>query len=254
VPDIRWLDSVDSTNRYLLDAAAHLPSGTIVAADTQTAGRGRQGRRWSSPPGVNLYTSILLKPPAATAPAAILTQAASLAIRDTVRAAGVPQAWIKWPNDVLVEQRKLAGVLTECRLAGGHPEALVIGMGVNLNMSTAALAAIGQPATSLAVETGQPVNREAFCQQLHTRLLANLEELATAGTTALHARWVAASRLPGQLVTLVLPGGDVCGTVTDFGYDGSLFLRLADGSTRAYHAGEVSLRLAPSPANGGLSG
>jgi BirA family biotin operon repressor/biotin-[acetyl-CoA-carboxylase] ligase len=250
VPDILWFPTLDSTNRYLLDAAATLPSGTLVAADTQTAGRGRQGRAWVSPPGVNLYASLLLKPPELTAPPTILTQAASLAICDTVRAAGVAGAWIKWPNDVLVEQRKLAGVLTECRLTAGVPDALVIGMGVNLNMNATALAAIGQPATSVAAETGRPVERTAFCQALRDRLLANLATLAGAGPAALHARWVAASRLPGQTVIVTLPTGPVSGTVVALAADGALHLRLADGALRVCQAGEVSLRLANGAAAG----
>jgi BirA family biotin operon repressor/biotin-[acetyl-CoA-carboxylase] ligase len=124
--DVRWFDIVDSTNRYLLGcAAAGDPEGVVAVADEQTAGRGRLGREWIAPPGAALLVSVLLRPQVPPDQVHLVTLAAALALLDAVPAA---HARIKWPNDVVVDDRKLAGILAEADSGG----AVVVGMGCNV--------------------------------------------------------------------------------------------------------------------------
>ncbi len=239
------LNVVDSTNSWLLERMHLLDSGTIVIAAEQTAGRGRHGRQWQSPPGCNLYTSILLKPPFLRVDLALLPQIASLAIYDALRDVGVKGAWIKWPNDVFVEHAKIAGVLCESKLRAGKVDALVVGMGVNLNMSPEALAGIGQPATSVLRETGGGIDGLEMASRVYCYFNDGYRQTQQSGFEALYERWRDASRLVGQRVRLDQPSQSIHGRVTGLLPDGGLQVELADGEQRTFYHGEVSLRLAP---------
>ncbi|MBF0416860.1 MAG: biotin--[acetyl-CoA-carboxylase] ligase [Magnetococcales bacterium] len=125
---------LDSTNRYTLDLArTGAPEGTVVVADAQSQGRGRLGRLWASPPGENLYLSMLLRPAIPVAHAPRLTLVAGLAALDAIRETGVTEARLKWPNDILVQGRKLAGILMEMAAEGERVRHVVVGVGVNVN-------------------------------------------------------------------------------------------------------------------------
>src|SRR5689334_10678627 len=124
--DVRWFAELDSTNRYLVDEArAGAPAGVVAVADHQTAGRGRLGRTWIAPPGAALLVSVLLRPRLPADRVHLVTLAAALALVDALPDAG---ARIKWPNDVVVDDRKLAGILAEADSGG----AVVVGMGCNV--------------------------------------------------------------------------------------------------------------------------
>jgi BirA family biotin operon repressor/biotin-[acetyl-CoA-carboxylase] ligase len=127
--DVRWFASIDSTNRYLLDAArGGAPEGAVAVADEQTAGRGRLGRSWVAPPGSSLLVSALLRPDLPPDSLALVTMAAGLACIAAVETAGGVAARLKWPNDVVVDDRKLAGILAE-----KDGDAVVVGMGCNVH-------------------------------------------------------------------------------------------------------------------------
>ncbi len=149
--DVRWFDRIDSTNRYLLDRAAEgAPEGLVAVADEQTAGRGRLGRTWVAPPGSALLVSALLRPRLAVDRTHLVTLAAGLAALDAVRALTGVQAGLKWPNDVVVDDRKLAGILAEADGVG----AVVVGMGCNVrpDVLPADLASI---ATAVSLDRGE---------------------------------------------------------------------------------------------------
>jgi BirA family biotin operon repressor/biotin-[acetyl-CoA-carboxylase] ligase len=127
--DVRWFDRVDSTNRYLLQCASEgAPEGVVAVADEQTAGRGRLGRTWVAPAGSALLVSVLLRPALPAERMHLVTLAAGLAALDAIDALTPVRAGLKWPNDVVVDDRKLAGVLAEADGAG----AVVVGMGCNV--------------------------------------------------------------------------------------------------------------------------
>jgi BirA family transcriptional regulator, biotin operon repressor / biotin---[acetyl-CoA-carboxylase] ligase len=165
-PDVRWYESVPST----MDVAAALaaegaPHGVVVAAQQQTAGRGRRGATWQSPPGAGLYFSIIVRPvPQAAsrkpqAPLSLITLAAGVGVRDGISAATGLAADLKWPNDLLVNRRKLSGILAEGHALGTALQAVVIGVGVNL-APAAYPPEVSARATSLEGELGRLIDRD----------------------------------------------------------------------------------------------
>ncbi len=150
------LDTIGSTNdEALARARAGAPHGTAVTARAQTQGRGRQGRAWHSPPGENVYLSIILRLPIAPAAAPPLTLAVGVAVCETVRRlAG--RASLKWPNDVLIEGKKVAGILTETSTRGAELDAVIVGIGVNV-ATTSFPPELAVLATSLTIAAGHPI-------------------------------------------------------------------------------------------------
>ena len=158
--------TIDSTNARLARLAkAGAPDGTVVLADAQTAARGRRGIPWFSPSGVNLYASALFRRPLAAKDLPVFTLIMALAMVDAVDEVGLHAA-IKWPNDILVGRKKVAGGLAECAMRGDVVDYVILGAAANLNVTSAALAqALGPTdhvATSLAELTGAPIDRNAF--------------------------------------------------------------------------------------------
>ncbi len=250
------LDSCASTN----DAAAGLARdgaehGTVVVAREQTAGRGRLGRTWHSPAGENLYLSLVVRPevPAHAVPS--ITLAAGLAVIDAVNSAGVA-ASLKWPNDVLARGRKLAGILTEMSsratssapppLAGGglgggrshRVEHVIVGIGVNLDTQVFP-DELDRLATSLAIETGGPVDRAAFEAALLAGLSAWIDRWAAGGVAAIAEAWMDRARLGP--VKVVDDGQVVEGEAVGLDGDGALIVIGEDGARRRVTAGDVVL-------------
>jgi len=240
---IIYLAEVDSTNSYCMREVASLASGTFVVADSQTAGRGRLGRAWHSPPGCNLYVSIILKPPFQRLNPAVLPQTASLAAYNTVRDYGVQDVWIKWPNDVYVGDRKLAGVLTESRVVAGVVEAVVTGIGINLNMSPAELAVIDKPATALGAQLGRDIDRDDCLQRLAGYFNAACVTCQNHGFEQIYAEWRDASALVGRRVSITGAVTSVTGTVRDFAKDGSIVIVDETGALQTVRSGDLTLIL-----------
>ena len=176
--DVRWHTSVPSTMdvaaALAADGAAH---GVVVAAEEQTAGRGRRGSTWSSPPGAGLYFSLIARPSRAST-LSLLTLAAGVGVREGVAAASGLAADLKWPNDVLVGRRKLAGILAEGLAIGTNHQAIVIGVGVNVQPA-AYPPDVAARATSIESELGRAVDRDALFTAILDAMwhrLATLEE------------------------------------------------------------------------------
>jgi BirA family biotin operon repressor/biotin-[acetyl-CoA-carboxylase] ligase len=201
--DVRWFPVIDSTNRYLLDcAAAGAPEGVVAVADEQTAGRGRLGRTWVAPPGAALLVSVLLRPSLPPDRLHLVTLAAGLAALDALP--DVP-ARVKWPNDVVVGERKLAGILAESDAAG----AIVVGMGLNVRDDWF-------PAELAATACAVPVDRSEL---LATWLQAYDHRLDA--LDGVRADSIARSATLGQRVRVELPGETFEGTaraLTEEGY------------------------------------
>src|SRR5512141_155286 len=179
---LHWFEEVGSTNdvaKELADeGAAH---GEVVVAESQTAGRGRRGRAWASPPGRNLYVSVVLRPELPPSRAAELTLLASVAVCQAVRQAGVT-AGIKWPNDLVSRGRKLAGILTELAADPDRVQWVVLGIGINVNLRLEDLPDDLRPiATSLAIARGEPVPRTLFAAAVLTALEEWLDRHAEEG-------------------------------------------------------------------------
>ena len=221
------LETVDSTQTEIQRlAAAGAPEGTVVTARHQRAGRGRRGHDWWDAPGQSLLCSVLLRP--ACAPAAVpqLSLVGGLAVAEALAESAGVRARIRWPNDVLVDGRKVSGVLAEATSAGGERvQHAVLGIGINL-AQTAFPEEIAARATSLRLLTGRDPDADAVLGALLAALGQRYAEWGGGGFAALRLAWLACSTLPGQPVRL--PDGTE-GRGEDVGADGILLARGADG-------------------------
>jgi len=252
--DITYLHTVDSTNVMAARAASRgAAEGLLVIAEEQKAGRGRLGRRWVSPPGVGLWFSVVLRPadlpPEATGRLLML---AGCAVAQAIEQVARLSPWLKWPNDVLVNDHKVAGLLGQAGLplplggegrgeGGGLPWA-VIGVGLNVNADAATMRAIAPNASSLLVERGRPVSRVRLLRAILEGIEPRYEALRAGETERLRAEWAARLATLGQHVTVTTPDAALEGQAEDVDADGALLLRLPDGRLERLLAGDVTLR------------
>jgi BirA family transcriptional regulator, biotin operon repressor / biotin---[acetyl-CoA-carboxylase] ligase len=217
---------VSSTNDCLRDFAARgARAGTVLVAEEQRLGRGRLGQRWFSPPGVNIYASVLFRPLLEADELLSFSFTASLALVDAIEALGVPAA-IKWPNDVLVGGKKVAGTLVDCGMRGAAVDYVILGVGVNVNVRTAALRdALGAAAgfsTSLCEALGHEVDRNAFLAAWLDRLEAWQLRWKHEGPAALQKAWADRDILTGRRVEVRGEGATFEGRVLGLAPNGSL--------------------------------
>jgi BirA family biotin operon repressor/biotin-[acetyl-CoA-carboxylase] ligase len=244
--ELHWYDEIDSTNRLALELArAGAPAGTAVVAESQTAGRGRLGRTFFSPPHQNLYVSIVLRPALSTAEAPTLILAAAVAVADAVAEAigASSRVEIKWPNDVLVDGRKVSGILMELGAEAARVQFCVLGIGVNLNVDPADFPAdFRAAATSLAAAGGRRLDRAAFTRSLFGALERTLEVHARGGFAGVRPAFESRFRMAGRRVRVrELDGSETAGAVRGIDADGALLVERADGRVERVVAGDVTL-------------
>ena len=203
------------------------PEGLWLRADRQSGGRGRQGRAWQSPPG-NLYASTIVRLRPGDPPAPTLALVAAVALQEVV-AAEVPEVRIKWPNDLLADGAKLAGILLE-----REGDAVVVGFGVNVAHHPEGLA---QPTTSLAALVRPAPDAARLCERLAQGFAARLEQWRREGLAPLRSAWIAAAHPVGT----PLATSEGRGAFDGLDESGALRLRLPDGQRRLIHAGDVFL-------------
>jgi BirA family transcriptional regulator, biotin operon repressor / biotin---[acetyl-CoA-carboxylase] ligase len=232
---------IDSTNsRAVTLARGGAPEGVVVVAEEQTAGRGRLGRRWHAPRGSALLMSLLFRPPLAPAHAQRVTMVCSLAVVRAVAEVGGVDARVKWPNDIVVANAKLGGLLTELRVGAGGLEYVVVGVGLNVNLDVALLPDLISPATSLSIELGRPVSRRDLLVSF-LRCADDLYGRLRDGWLP-RAAWRQALITLGRDVTVGMAGEALHGVAEDVDEDGALLLRTGDGALRRVLAGDVTLR------------
>lgn len=241
--EIVYLDTVDSTNSLAMTLATRgAAHGTVVTADRQTNGKGRKGRKWISPPGANLYLSIILKPevsPAEASQIPILSVIAS--VRALERMVSELPFTIKWPNDIYCRGRKISGTLCEMKAEIDRVNHVVVGTGINVNMESSD-DSIRDIATSLLMETGSEFSRvrtaafllEEF-ERVYNRWLSegNLEFIID--------EWDRYSLLKDKLVDVRTAARIVSGKAAGIARNGALKLELPDGTVRMVYAGDASL-------------
>jgi BirA family biotin operon repressor/biotin-[acetyl-CoA-carboxylase] ligase len=230
-----YFPSLDSTNSHAFELAREgAAEGTLIMTDDQTAGRGRIGRTWKSLPGQQLAFSLVLRP---TFPAHFLVMAAAVAVADAVSGVTGLPADIKWPNDVLVQGRKVCGILIET--SEGFA---VLGIGINANGSLADDPELGARATTLAQERGAVVSREALAAEVLRGLDRIYTALMSGGAAAqedLRDIWRARLVTLGRPVTLRQGEATVAGVAEDVDADGALLLRLGSGTLKPVTWGDV---------------
>lgn len=253
---IYFYDEIDSTNALALQAAtqqASAPHGSCWVADSQTAGRGRrhaggQRKPWHSPPGLNIYMSVLLRPTLELARASGLTLAAGVGICDVLRQKTNLDIWLKWPNDLYIGSRKLAGILTEASTNGTKLEAVVVGVGINVNLEADQIPPELRPIlTTLALESGQHYDRLALLSPLRNAIVQSCDLYCQGGFPAILPDLHRLDRSPGRTVELLQPPAHIAttsrqithGTARGIGPEGQLLVELEDGQHIEVMTGEV---------------
>lgn len=244
--DFILLGQVDSTNTIALNSIQEGgSSGYVVVAEQQSAGRGRRGRQWVSPYGCNIYCSAVWQFQSGAAALEGLSLAVGLAVARALGQVGVERVELKWPNDVLCQGRKLAGILLEMvGDAAGHCH-VVVGIGINVSMSQAAGNwGIDQPWIDATTASGASVSRNRLLSRLLSELLPLLSEFERKGFSAFRQAWSELDAMFGKDVCLHMGGQTVFGRAAGVGESGALAIDTAAGR-QWFNGGEVSLRLAP---------
>lgn len=247
---IHVFDSVDSTNNVLKDLSSKgAPSGTVVIADHQTGGKGRRGRSFSSPSGAGVYLSYLLRPEAGFDKISDLTSWTAVAVADAIKNAYGLDSQIKWVNDLLMNRKKICGILTEVSVEGesGFIDTCIIGIGVNVNESSSDFPAeISEIATSISIEND---GKKYFRAKLASEIIKSMDKLSSDwpdGSSYYLERYRDINVTAGSKITayslMVENGNGRMGTALAINDDFSLKVEFADGSVSDLKSGEVSVR------------
>lgn len=233
-PRIVRVEAVDSTQTLVFELAAQgAPDGSAVVAGYQREGRGRQGRSWYAPPGTALLTSMLVRPPLPLRDLPLYSFVAAVATAEAVERLTGHEPRLKWPNDVLLGDRKVAGILLESRTSPGAPPVVAIGIGLNLAQRSFP-PALADRATSLALETAREIGVDEALVALLDGFRAWRSRLETAGFGPVRARWLAVAHTIGRRVRM--DGLD--GIAVDLAGDGALVVD-EGGRRRHVFAGEI---------------
>lgn len=241
------VDEIESTSTRLLEmAAANAPSGTCLAAEWQSAGRGRRGRSWVSSLGGSLTFSVLWRFERGAGHLGGLSLAVGVAAARALAAGGVDRVQLKWPNDVVVDFRKLAGILVEASGEAQGPTVAVIGIGVNYRLGDRVLGRIDQPVVDVASAVRAPPSRSLLLARLLRELSKVLQAFERRGFGSVREEWRRLHAYQGRRVR-VLPAGEKPfeATVHDVAPDGELVVKTDDGRKVALSSAEISLRPKP---------
>ena len=243
--EIHFFPEIDSTNREARDRArGGAREGTVVLADFQSRGKGRLGRPWESPAGANLYLSVILRPLIPAAAASQITLLAGVAAARALSTVSGLECRIKWPNDIFLRGKKLAGILAEMEGEGSRVEFVILGIGVNVNWRREDFPVdLGATATSLHAESGKEISRAAAATELFRELEKEYTVFIREGFSArLREEWNRLSWINGKRVILTSPEGTLSGRALGLDTDGALLLVDGEGKTRRFIAGDVSLQ------------
>ena len=245
----RWLGrniffsrEVGSTNEWAKELARlGACEGTVVLAETQTAGHGRLGREWLSPVG-GLWFSVILRPQLTPAESARLVFAAGLAVAEALREQYGLRVETKWPNDVLVDGRKTCGVLTEMNSVGEKVNFVVVGVGVNVNFDVGKVfpKELQETATSLKKECGEQVSLDELLRVLLVKLEKTYESFTTGGFLPVLVEWRKYARFLGSQVEVSNDDGRLRGVALDVDEEGALLLKQENGLVKRAFFGEMS--------------
>ncbi|WP_337039145.1 MULTISPECIES: bifunctional biotin--[acetyl-CoA-carboxylase] ligase/biotin operon repressor BirA [Pseudescherichia] len=236
------LPVIDSTNQYLLDRIGTLQSGDACVAEYQQAGRGRRGRKWFSPFGANLYLSMYWRLEQGPAAAIGLSLVIGIVMAEVLRDLGASQVRVKWPNDLYLQDRKLAGILVELTGKTGDAAQIVIGAGINLAMRKVESDVINQGWINLQ-EAGIAIDRNTLAARLINELRAALELFEQEGLTPYLSRWEKLDNFINRPVKLIIGDKEIVGISRGIDTQGALLLE-QNGATKAWMGGEISLRSA----------
>ncbi len=237
---VNVLPVIDSTNQYLLDRISQLTSGDACVAEYQQAGRGRRGRKWFSPFGANLYLSMYWKLDQGPAAAMGLSLVIGIVMAEVLQKLGAEDVRVKWPNDLYLKDRKLAGILVELTGKTGDAAQLVIGAGINLKMREPAADSIDQGWINLQ-EAGVNIDRNQLTATLLQELRSALRQFEVEGLPPFITRWRKLDNFLDRPVKLLIGEQEIHGIERGIDQQGALLLE-QDGVIKPFIGGEISLR------------
>lgn len=234
--NIHYFKETESTNILARDMAGSVDEGTVVIAESQTGGRGRMGRKWISPEG-GIWLSVVLKPRMQPLHAPRITLLAGVAVAKTIRNFGLP-AKIKWPNDVLINGKKVCGILTEIGAEMDSIQYVVVGVGIDANVDTETFPEeFRDSSTSLKNELGYDINRVEFVQKLLIELESLYLKFQKEGFTSIIEEWRMMSATIGQWVKITTQSRIMYGEAVGVDSDGALILETGEGRLEKIVAG-----------------
>lgn len=238
-----YFDRVSSTNSIArLMALCGAAEGTIVMSESQTLGKGRHGRHWDCPPGKGLLISMILRPPIAIRKIPPLTLLAGVAVVESLRRSGIYRAGIKWPNDIIIDGKKICGILAESLNSKRYGQAVIIGLGINVNQDISDLPPdCLETSTSLKLKTGSHWPRLQVLKEFLTGWDLHYKCFLTSGSGYIREKWLQYNHTLGRTVIISRGQDSVPGQAVDISEDGGLLVRLADGEIEEFLAGDVSL-------------
>ena len=234
---------LSSTNlQAKLDAENGAAQGTLLVADKQTAGRGRRGRTWSSPEGTNAYFTLILKPEFHVELASMITLGMGIAVADGIRETCQAQAYIKWPNDIVINGKKVCGMLAEMSVERDYIHYVVMGVGINVGLQEFP-PEITNMATCLEAECGYKVSRATLIANVMSKFEAYYEIFRKEGSLkGLRERYNSLLINQGREVRVLAPKAEFQGVSRGINEAGELLVELEDGTVTEVYAGEVSVR------------
>lgn len=239
-PNLAIIPVIDSTNQYLLERMNELQSGDACIAEYQQAGRGRRGRQWFSPFGANLYMSMYWRLEQGPVAAMGLSLVIGIVIAETLQQLGAQDVRVKWPNDLYLQDRKLAGILVELTGKTGDAAQIVMGAGINLAMRGAEAAQINQGWINLQ-EAGIAIDRNDLAARLINSLREALPLFERDGLAPFTERWKALDNFFNRPVKLLIGEREIHGIARGIDKQGGLLLE-QDGEVKSWVGGEISLR------------
>jgi len=235
-----YFDEIASTNGFMLSHTTELKNGDVCVAEYQSAGRGRRGRTWVSPYGHHLYFSLFWTFPQGMAQAMGLSLVVACTLVEVLKSFGVENIGVKWPNDIYLDNKKLAGILIEMSGQADSQCQLIIGVGVNMAMSEEQGKGIDQPWSDLSDLVDMP-DKTALVIELQKQLKRDIQLFEREGLAAFKARWQAADLFFGREIRLLMADNFVDGICRGVDEQGAVLLETADGM-QAFIGGEISLR------------
>jgi BirA family biotin operon repressor/biotin-[acetyl-CoA-carboxylase] ligase len=241
---LHYYSKTDSTNdKAFALGIAGAPEGTVVIADRQSRGKGRLQRSWHSPPGVNIYTSLILRPRIASSEAARIPIMAGIAVAEVLDKYYPSKIKLKWPNDVLLNNKKVCGILSQAKISEGKIDFIVLGIGINVNIAyNQFLEEIRDSATSLAIETGMAISRQELIISLYENLEKWYKKLLQKGFDPIKERCLKLMPMIGQTVQVVFKDETIVGKATDIDEDGALILIAKGNKEIKVSAGDATIK------------
>jgi birA, biotin-[acetyl-CoA-carboxylase] ligase region len=240
---LHYYEEIGSTNDEAFRLGlAGAPEGTVLIADRQTAGRGRMQRSWHSPDETNIYTSIILRPEIELAKAPQISILAGVVVAEVLNDYCPDKVKLKWPNDVLIDRKKVCGILPQIKTSANAVNFIVLGIGINVNINNDQFPdEIRDLATSLVIETGKKISRLELIISLYENLAKWYKQLLKKGFGSIREKWLSLTPMIGQTVQVMFHEETVSGKAIGLDEDGSLILLTDKNETIRISAGDATI-------------